>query len=409
MNLSDEPSRKQFNQGTHRIVDPETTLARVLPFARRMGVTRLAVLTGLDVTGIPVVAAVRPNSRSVAVHQGKGATLAAAKVSALMEAAESWHAENLALPLRLATCDEMAEAAPVVDVAGLPRADGGGPIHERLLWVEGRNLATGSPIWVPYELVSADYTAPLPPGAGRFQATTNGLASGNTRLEAVLHGLYELVERDAITLWHTAPPDRQDSCAVDPDTVTGAVSRGLLDQLTQSGLQVRIWDITTDVKLPAFMCLAASGDETGEAEPQFGAGCHADADVALSRALAEAAQARVTVISGARDDIGAAGYRPGIRLERQEAAARLMRAPPRRQFRDAPSCAGETLEQDCETALRRLDAAGLRDVAWVDLTRSEYGIPVVRVLIPGLEGPWTPPGGEYTQGARAHAALPCPA
>jgi ribosomal protein S12 methylthiotransferase accessory factor len=157
------------------------------------------------------------------------------------------------------------------------------------------------------------------------------------------------------------------------------------------------------------MCLAASCDETGEAEPQLGAGCHADADVALSRALAEAAQARVTVISGARDDIGAAGYRPGIRIERQESAARLMRAPARRRFRDAPSCAGETLEQDCETALQRLRAAGLQQVAWVDLMRPEFGIPVARVIIPGLEGPWTPPGGEYTPGARARAAMACPA
>jgi ribosomal protein S12 methylthiotransferase accessory factor len=174
-------------------------------------------------------------------------------------------------------------------------------------------------------------------------------------------------------------------------------------------LQVRIWDITTDIRLPAFMCLAASRDEAGDAEPEFGAGCHADADVALSRALAEAAQARVTVISGARDDIGAAGYRPGIRIERQEAAARLMRAPPHRRFCVAPSCAGETLERDCETALRRLDTVALRRVAWVDLTRPEFGIPVVRVVIPGLEGPWTPPAGEYTPGRRACAALPCPA
>lgn len=409
MNLSDEPSRKQFHQGTHRIVDPETTLARVLPLAQRMGVTRLAVLTGLDVTGIPVAAAVRPNSRSVAVHQGKGATLAAAKASALMEAVESWHAENLALPLRLATCGEMAEAAPAVDVAGLPRADGAAPIDERLLWVEGRDLAAGSPVWVPHELVSADYTAPLPPGAGRFQATTNGLASGNTRLEAILHGLYELVERDAIALWHAAPPERQDSCAVDPDSISGPVSHALLQQLTRAGLQIRIWDITTDINLPAFMCLAASCDETGEAEPQLGAGCHVDADVALSRALAEAAQARVTVISGARDDIGAAGYRPGIRIARQESAARLMRARPRRTFGDAPSCAGETLEQDCETALQRLGAAGMHQVAWVDLARPEFGIPVARVIVPGLEGPWTPPGGEYTPGARARAAMACPA
>ena len=58
---------KSYWLGTHRVVDPETTLARVMPLAPRMGVTRVAVLTGLDNIGIPVAAAVRPNSRSIAV------------------------------------------------------------------------------------------------------------------------------------------------------------------------------------------------------------------------------------------------------------------------------------------------------------------------------------------------------
>ena len=66
---------KRYSAGTHRVVDPAATLARVLPLAPRMGITRVAVLTGLDVLGIPVVAATRPNSRSIAVHQGKGVTL----------------------------------------------------------------------------------------------------------------------------------------------------------------------------------------------------------------------------------------------------------------------------------------------------------------------------------------------
>lgn len=79
---------KRYSDGTHRLTDPATTLARVMPLAAQMGVTRVAVLTGLDVIGIPVVAAYRPNSRSIAVHQGKGTTLAAAKASAVMEAVE---------------------------------------------------------------------------------------------------------------------------------------------------------------------------------------------------------------------------------------------------------------------------------------------------------------------------------
>src|SRR5690349_4818423 len=124
---------KRFRAGTHRTRDPATTLAHVLPLAPRMGITRVAVLTGLDVIGIPVVAAVRPNSRSIAVHQGKGVTLAAAKASAVMEAVETFHAENVALPLRLASYAELPDA---VDPELLPRCCGRDISDQRLLWVE---------------------------------------------------------------------------------------------------------------------------------------------------------------------------------------------------------------------------------------------------------------------------------
>ncbi len=93
--------------GPHRSQTPEATLALTRPLLPRLGITRVGVLTGLDVVGIPVAAAYRPNSRSIAVHQGKGRTPAAAKVSAVMEAAECWHAETADLPLRLGGFDEI--------------------------------------------------------------------------------------------------------------------------------------------------------------------------------------------------------------------------------------------------------------------------------------------------------------
>ena len=134
-------------------------LAGLLPLMPRFGVTRLAVLTGLDVVGIPVAAAVRPNSCTVAVHQGKGATLAQAKISALMEALECFCAETAALPLHLATAEELGEAA--LDVRRLPRCRGGPhPCSVRLLWVQGRDLGSGAPVWVPRELIAADFRDP---------------------------------------------------------------------------------------------------------------------------------------------------------------------------------------------------------------------------------------------------------
>lgn len=401
MSEADAEGLKRFRAGTHRTIDPEATLARVVPLAPRMGITRIAVLTGLDVLGIPVAAAVRPNSRSIAVHQGKGVTLAAAKASAVMEAVETFHAENLALPLRLASHAELAAEALAADPVLLPRCAGREAGADRLLWVAGRDLMSGAVLWVPHELVTADYTHPQPASQAVFQATTNGLASGNHWLEAVLHGLYETVERDAIALWRASPGPAQDARTVDPDSVAAPISGPLVATFARASIALRIWDVTSDIGLPTFLCLAAS--DADDVEPELGSGCHADPDIALARALTEAAQARLTRISGARDDFSLGSYRPAARAGRQEAARRWLRVAARRSFSQAPNRAGATLRHDLDASLARLQTVGIRQAACVDLTKPEFGIPVVRVIVPGLEGPWTPPDGEYTPGCRAAA------
>lgn len=401
-----EDGPKLYREGTHRIVSPEGTLARMKPLAERMGITRLAVLTGLDRIGIPVAAAVRPNSRSIAVHQGKGTTLAAAKASAVMEAAETFHAENVALPLRLATAEDIASMGPALDTARLPRAHGNmGDVTRRLLWLEGRDLATGEPLWVPHEVVTADYTASSQIGSTPvFQATTNGLASGNHWLEAALHGICEVVERDAVALWHAGPTVARQARVLDLASIDGRISAALLPMFAAAAVRIRIWDVTSDIGLPAYLCLAASAPGRDRVQPELGSGCHPDRDVALARALTEAAQARLTVISGARDDLAEQGYLDSLHADRQEAARNLLSGPASRDFHGTPCRAGATLREDLQTALSLLREAGMPQVAWVDLTRPMFGVPVGRAIVPGLEGPWTPPGGEYTPGPRAHRA-----
>ena len=79
------PAAKAYRAGTHRTVPPAETVRKALRFAPVMGITRVANVTGLDNVGVPVVTVSRPNSRSLAVTQGKGVDLTAAKASALME------------------------------------------------------------------------------------------------------------------------------------------------------------------------------------------------------------------------------------------------------------------------------------------------------------------------------------
>src|SRR5437764_407034 len=106
--------QKGFTAGTHRVVSPSETLERFMGKKESMGITRLCNITHLDNIGIPVVIAVRPASRSLSVSQGKGLTLEAAKASALMESIETYHAERIELPLRLASYRELSKANSVV-------------------------------------------------------------------------------------------------------------------------------------------------------------------------------------------------------------------------------------------------------------------------------------------------------
>lgn len=396
---------KRYTRGTHRICAPEETLARLQPFLGTMGITRIANVTGLDRTGVPVVMVVRPNSRSVAVSQGKGLTLAAAKASGVMEAVELWHAEHITKPVRFLSCGEMRRQHRVADVDRLARTGGGFATDLPLLWIEGRDLMDGGgPIWVPLEMVSADFTLPFPPGSGYFPASTNGLASGNHPLEAICHGLCEVIERDAAALWGLTG-DARNRRVIDPTSVTDSDCRRLLDQFAMADLAVRIWDITSDVGVASFCCLVAEADDDF-VDPEYGTGCHPVREVALLRALTEAAQVRTTYISGTRDDYPVDAWEPRYRRERTERLSSHLDGalPTTASFDDVPSFAAPSLADDVRWLLTRLRAVGVDQVIAVDLGNEAVGLPVVRIVVPGLEGP-DEVGDGHTAGPRVRSGI----
>ncbi|GAB4369249.1 MAG: YcaO-like family protein [Kiloniellaceae bacterium] len=397
------PDLKVYRGGTHRSRDPEDTLKAFLPLAGRMGITRLANVTGLDTIGIPVYMACRPLSRSIAVSQGKGLTRTEAKVSAFMEAAETWHGETITLPLKMASFDELSRGHRVIDVAGLPRSRlGSFDPAQQILWIEGASLAEGEPFWVPLELVSTNYTLPQPQGSFAFPANTNGLASGNSVTEAALHALCELIERDALSLWRLGGDAARAASKLDPASVDSRAGRDLLAHYAAAGLDVGLWDVTSDLGVPVFCCaVAARSDVAVEAE--LGAGCHPDREVALLRALTEAAQSRTTRIAGSRDDYVPESYDSAAKLARNRTARLWLAEPPRRRFGDAPSLGGETIAGDLARVLARLSAKGIGPVVAVDLTKPDVGLPVVRVVAAGLEGAYQGAGSDYRPGPRARA------
>jgi YcaO-like protein with predicted kinase domain len=401
-------SAKTYFEGTHRTVSPQATWERMRPLLPAMGITRLANVTGLDRIGIPVYMCCRPNSRSLAVSQGKGTDNISAKVSALMESVETWHAEGNQCAARIESHSHLKNVAAVCDPDLLPLSKGGLFSRNRPIpWVLGADLLNNEPVWAPYEMVHANVTLPAVPGSGCFLPSTNGLASGNNALEAILHGLYEVVERDALALWELATPDRWSARRMDCSTIDDPACRQLLTRYESAGIAAMVWEISSDVRLPVFAAIISDQESDTVLRPipaAFGSGCHSERSIALSRALTEAAQSRLTAMTGSRDDLTRSSYdssqsEAAIQFHRQ--LARESNAPV--DFITAPTFAAPTLAEDLLHVLECLKRISIERVIVVDLSNSGFPISVVRVLVPGLEGPTE--SQRYQPGPRVRSRL----
>ncbi len=389
-----------YRIGTHRIRSPEETLSRVMPHMSAMGITRIADVTGLDTIDIPVVMVCRPNSRSVSVSQGKGNSLAAAKASGLMESVEGFHAEHISLPVWIGCFDDLLQSGNVVAMDSLPSVEGS-PFHSNypITWIESVDLACGQSFWLPYEMVHTNYTYPRPSGSGCFPASSNGLASGNNIAEATVHGICEVIERDAISLWHQLGSVGIDGTSIDPETIDNALCLETLAKLDVAGQDTFIWDITSDTGIPTYFSVIL--DRGSHARHiGVGSGTHLSREVALLRALHEAVQVRTTYIVGARDDITLDEYSiQGIEGKQQFFRNIIRQCSFSGDFSRTADLDSDLVEEDLDTLLSKLTGMGLSQVLRVDLSKPEFDISVVRIVIPGLEAPHDDEG--YVPGSRA--------
>ena len=373
-----------------RSVVVSKTYARVRHIARRIPISRVVDLTPLDDLGLPVYSAVTPLAQDLKIHNGKGATREAARVSAMMEAVERVSAERTSAPTVVASHQELERIGPLppVDplVFDLP-ADTAYRPDARFTWVQGRELLAGHDVLIPLDLVIT------PPVEGILRdVDTNGVAAGNIHLEAVVHAICEIVERDAFSqiLFIAAFGDLEDH----PRTVV-PIERGTLpaqalewaERITHAGLQLDVLDITSDVGVPTFHALLLDPHypaPEGERRPRrfFGSGTHPDPEVAVFRALSEVIQSRLIIIQSARDSYNR------IRTPARRAAPASMghrtASLRRRRFADVPGFKSLDLLADLEFLLARLARVGVRQCVAVDLTRADWSIPVVRVRIAGL-------------------------
>ena len=375
---------KGYKKGTHRAVPPEDTFTRVDPKMPAAGVTRVADITGLDRIGIPVFSSIRPSAEggAISVYNGKGTTADEARVSAMMEAIERYSAEVGDRELLVDSYSELSAKENVLTPRDLILPDYVKEVEDvRIPWVEGYDLMQEEEIYVPANAVFH----PLPSRYDRvrlFRSNTNGLAGGNELEEAIFHGLAEVIERDA---WSLVEITRNTGPAVNID---GGEIRNLMDKFLDAEVSVLIRDITSDIGVPTF---AAVSDDTMLRDPTLltiGMGTHTNASVAIMRAVTEVAQSRLTQIHGAREDTTTADVRRIMGYE-------WMRKQNEHWFEiseeedlervESFSVDNDDFLDDIKYVMARLKAGGLERVIVVDLTREEIGVPVVRVIVPGLE------------------------
>lgn len=372
----------QYRYGTHRAVGPEQTFRRLKPLLRRAGITRVADITGLDWIGIPVYQAIRPSSRNISVSQGKGLTRAQARVSALMESIETFHAEEITAPTVRATVGSMRHALRY-DPYTLPLSTPSWLTDETLLeWLPATDLSDGAASWVPKPLCELNFGVEERLHVPLFQPSSDGLASGNTYLEAVLHGLCEVIERDATS--RVASTGHDPTRVVAPQSVSPRLAARILEYVAQARMAMHIVDVSGPTGLPCFLVHLDDPDGTG---PYAGSGCHFSRLTALLRALTEAAQSRLAYISGSRDDLRRRSYRarapaPGSQVHRS--AQRPAQRPAARSYHDVPSLATQGPNRDLDEVVGRVRAVTGASPLAVDLGRADFGVPVVRVVAPGL-------------------------
>ena len=406
-----EPPRAPIRRTSGEIVFPETcpkeagtydravrygdTLELIPVLRERYGITRIADITRLDRTGIPVISTLVPRSPDLlGVYNGKGRTREASIASAVMEATERQIGADVALPAFGETIEVVSRRIDL-DAVGM-RKDIASSLP--VSCVLGTELLSGDSIPVPLAMVQCPWF-----GEKLFDVTsTNGLASGNNVAESVYHALCELIERHSWAMYHVrssiAPrlfggPDAPDTpLAPEIQLPTGDASIDELVEIMESaGLTTRAF-LLEEGSLPytAFVSVV----ERGVDPPMWhmGMGCSLSPAHALTRALTEAVQSRVIDIQAAREDMLRADDPPNKMGEHGRRPTEVPKNQwyvdlPAEQIRldDIPDRSTADIMEDVREVLRGLAAYGIPSVVAVELAPPDLPISVVRTIVPGLE------------------------
>jgi ribosomal protein S12 methylthiotransferase accessory factor len=337
----------------------------------------------VDRIGIPVFTCdrIRPDGSKTS-HTGKGVSPIQAQVSITMEAIERYCSEfrdEYATKLVRGSYALLKGNFNVLDPQEMILSRMSNYQSDKEIdWIWGHDLSNDENILVP---ACAVYHPFQQDGVFLFSTHTNGIAAGNTYEEAVIHGLAELIERDA---WSIARYTHHFTDALFmEDEPENQFIIDVLGQFEKAEIEIVTKDLTTDIDVP--VVAAFSRDLVyREMVPIDGFGAHLDPRVAMVRALLEIATTRALFLQ----KYGLKGmcetspmYLQG---EGYEDDPRFY-AHHQKSLRELDRGYSDDILQDVRTMIARLSARGLHRVIAVDLWRDDISMPTVRMIVPGLE------------------------
>lgn len=380
-----------YLEGTQRVYDEVTTLENTKDQIKKIGVTRIADITNLDRLGIPVFSAIRPSAAkgAISIYSGKGSTDQRARISAVMESFERCLAErpglnaniagNISAPALVESYATARENYNMLDPKNLLLPQPYTP-NSLMEWVGAYDLINKEEIYVSANAVYHPYDAP---GQCQklFLSNTNGLASGNVLEEAILHGMLEVIERDAISIAQFSRNLGKEIVLTEEDGYLYELAR----KFRETGIELKIWLVPTDTGIPTVI---AATDDVKLKDPALlvmGAGSHLKPEIAVARAITEAAQSRVVQIQGAREDTDREGFIRSVGYERVKRLNWFWFGEGEKiSLSDVEDLSRKSPAENIDVILEKLK--GLTDrVIVADLSREEVPVPVVRVIIPGFE------------------------
>ena len=218
----------------------------------------------------------------------------------------------------------------------------------------------------------------------------NGNAAGNTKEEAILQGFMELVERDSVCLWWY---NRLPKPGVDLDSFNEPYFTALAEHFRTINREFWVLDITSDFGIPAFAAISRRVDREVE-DIVLGFGAHFDPRLAVLRALTEVNQFLPAVTKKAADGSTAYWFPDKEAIEWWKTAT-LATQPylvpdsnvPFRKATDYPHLASDDLLEDVNRCVGIAERLGM-EMLVLDQTRPDIGLPVVKVMVPGMRHFW---------------------